>query len=84
MNYFNCSEEALEHCNKDLKEVQIDHSRQSGYENRNRDTCNFFLDRSDPKVLSSSPSPAMNRTKAPYPPRVLSWCKLDTDGIIMA
>ena len=82
--YFNCSEEGLEHVNKDLKDVQIDHARQSGYENRNMDTCNFLLDRSDPQVLSSSPSPAKNRTKAPYPPRVISWCDPDKDGIIMA
>ena len=82
--YSTFSEEALEHGNKDIKDVTISHSRQSGYENRNRDTCNFLLDGSDPKVLSSRPSRAQNRTKDPYPRRVISWCKDDEDGIIRA
>ena len=72
----NCSEEPLEHCNKDVKAIQIDHSRQAGYVERNKDTAHWLLDRSDPQVLVGySHSPSENRTVKPYPARVKSWCQ---------
>ena len=78
------SEEAHEHCNKTIKDVQVSHSRQEDYEKRNLDTCHFLMDRSDPIVLESCPSPAQNRSVDAYPAIVLSWCKRDENGEILA
>ena len=74
----------MEHGNKDLKSVQIDHSRQRSYELRNLDTAHWLLDRSDPKVVDSCKSPAFTRSAEKYPPLVLSWCKDDQTGEIDA
>lgn len=81
---FFSSEEAHEHCNKTIKDVQVSHSRQMDYEKRNLDTCHFLMDRSDPIVLESCASPAQTRQASVYPPIVLSWCKTDENGEILA
>ena len=78
------SEEALEHCNKTVKDVEVNHARQIGHKERNLDTCHYLLDRSDPQVLDSCESPAQNRSSDPYPPMVKSWCKDDQTGEINA
>ena len=40
-----CSEEAQEGSNQDIKDFQLDHSRQMGFETRNLDTFHRLLDR---------------------------------------
>ena len=75
-NSYHYSEEPLEHCNKDVRKIPIDHARQIGYIERNTDTAHWFLDRSDPQVLANYTSdPSQNGNSDPYPKRVLDWCK---------
>ena len=70
-----CSEEAQEGSNQDIKDFQLDHSRQMGFETRNLDTFHRLLDRSDPKVVATyDPIP---KSDEPYPPRVVGWCCTD-------
>ena len=67
-----CSEEAQEGSNQDIKDFQLDHSRQMGFETRNLDTFHRLLDRSDPKVVATYDP--IKKSNEPYPPRVISWC----------
>ena len=43
-----------------------------------------MVPRSDPQVVESCQSPAQKRTVDAYPPVVLSWCKTDETGQILA
>ena len=66
------SEEAQEGSNQDIKDFQLDHSRQMGFEIRNLDTFHRLLDRSDPKVVATYDP--IKKSEEPYPPRVKGWC----------
>ena len=72
IQHLHCSEEAQEGSNQDIKDFQLDHSRQMGFEIRNLDTFHRLLDRSDPKVVATYDP--IQKSDEPYPPRVLSWC----------
>ena len=67
-----CSEEAQEGSNQDIKDFQLDHSRQMGFEVRNLDTFHRLLDRSDPKVVATYDP--IQKSDEPYPDRVKGWC----------
>ena len=70
------SEEAAEASNKDVKAIQLDHSRQISMIDRNRDTFMWMMCRSSWQILSQlDEKKVKNRKRAPaYPKDVLDMC----------
>lgn len=76
------TEEPLESTSKDVKNFQLDHSRQTSLVDRNWDTFHRLLDRSDPKILRHVTDKKLaQNSREPIPKAVLDLC-VESEALI--